>query len=132
MSQKMLLKILVFFALFSLTFPKNFSKFRRQNLSLLRNFTCSVVKDELEKNPELRTVAMVELESDFEQGFSAGILKCLPVYVTKVVIQPHTHIYENNSVQLSKNSMVIYLADRFEVRNLIFRKFKNIKILGIL
>jgi putative heme iron utilization protein len=62
----------------------------------------------------MRTIAMVELESDFPSTFSREILKCLPENVAKLIIQPHTHQFENNSISLGKHSMVIYVADKVE------------------
>lgn len=62
----------------------------------LRNFTCAVVEDELIKRPELSTVAMIELKNKFPIDFSRDILKCLPDYVTKVIMQPD--LFRNSSL----------------------------------
>jgi hypothetical protein len=118
-----MLKNFIIFLLFSTILnPSNSAKFlhknHRKNFHLLRDFTCEVAKDELNKNPDMRTIALIELESDFPPNFSREILKCLPVEVTKIILMPHTPSYRNNSVVLGKSSMAIYLSDKFNsVRN---------------
>jgi hypothetical protein len=101
--------------LFSLIFFLHFSQsfnYHKNNFSFLRNFTCAVAKDELEKHPEMRTIAMIELENNFPPTFSREILKCLPDGVAKILMKPHTNYFENNTVTLPKESMVIFVADK--------------------
>lgn len=59
---------------------------KTKDFSLLRDFTCEIVKDELEKHPEMRTVVMIEIQNDFPHSFSRELLKCLPEYLTKLII----------------------------------------------
>lgn len=42
----------------------------QQNFSLLRDFTCAVVEDELKEHPEMQTVALIELENNLPSNFS--------------------------------------------------------------
>lgn len=84
----------------------------QQNFSLLRNFTCAAVKNELDKNPDMRTVAMVELENNFPHEFSNEVLKCLPIDVTKMILNPHAD--EETQLILPRQTMVIYVADKVE------------------
>lgn len=84
---KYFLKILII--LLSLKFgnsQKYFRKNHRKNFELLKNFTCEIVVDELKIHPEMRTVAIVELENKFPQSFIREILKCLPENVAKIII----------------------------------------------
>lgn len=107
-------KVLRFFAIFTLIYAQVSSKHHRQKFSLLRAFTCKVAKDVIRKNPETRTIALIELENKFPHSFSSDILKCLPDDVTKLIIQPHSHIFMNNTISVSKSSIVIYVADKVE------------------
>lgn len=114
------LKFLLLFLLIQLSISK------KKTFQLLRNFTCAVVKDELEKHPEMQTIAMIELENNFPSNFSREILKCLPDEVAKVVMMPHTHVFRNNTIKLTKESMIIYVADRIEGRDSFYYYFRHL------
>lgn len=86
----------------------------KQNFELLSNFTCAVAHDEINKHHEMRTIALVELENNFPSNFSQSILKCLPNFISKVVLNPHNHFDFNSTFTLPKESMVIYIADKIE------------------
>jgi hypothetical protein len=109
-------KVLPLFSLLlSLLFNFSHSKIiHKNNFSLLRDFTCAVAKDELEKHPEMRTIAIIELENNFPPTFSREILKCLPDDVAKILMQPINNIHKNNTIFLPKESMVIFVADKIE------------------
>jgi hypothetical protein len=94
--------------------PFGSNRQKHSNFSLLINFTCAVAKDELEKHPEMRTIALIELENNFKPNFSREILKCLPGDVAKVVIMPHSHAYGNSTVLLEKSALIIYVADKIQ------------------
>lgn len=116
---KKYLKISLIFLILSLAFAlhqsNRFVRFnRRLNYELLSNFVCAVAKDEFEKHPEMRTIALTELENNFPSNFSRQILKCLPNQVAKVIINPHSHFDYNSTLMLSKESMIIYVADKIE------------------
>jgi hypothetical protein len=101
------------FLIFSLFSPLNFFLIlNNENFSLLRNFTCAVVKDELEKNLEMRTIFVIEQENKFPKDFSREILKCLPKDVAVLLSQ--TDLYKKHSIILPKESMVIYVVDKVE------------------
>jgi hypothetical protein len=57
----------------------------------------------------MRTIVLVEFQSEFPPTFSRKILKCLPENVAKLVIQP------DNSIFLPKSTLLIYIGDKFEV-----------------
>lgn len=105
-----------------------------KDFSLLRDLTCEFAKDELEKHPEMNTIALIELENNFPHKFSSEVLKCLPNYVTKVIMNPHTHASGNSTILLSKSALIIYIADKVEeVRKLVeilLIIFINFKISG--
>lgn len=82
-----------------------------EDFPLLRNFTCAVANDEFDKNYDMRTIAFVEHENNFPQSFSREVLKCLPTDVSKIIFNPHTHQYLNNSIILPKQSMIIFVTD---------------------
>lgn len=118
MSKKFLNTVLIFF-LIIFAFPLNRShefarKDRRHNFELLSSFTCAVVNDELEKHPEMRTIAMVELKNDFPSNFSREISKCLPNFVAKMIMNPHDNFNESCTFMFPKESMIIYIADAIE------------------
>ncbi len=114
---KIFLKFLLFSTIFaSLQAQKYFLPQNRENFSLLRDLSCAVAVDELAKHPEMRTIALVELQSDFPETFSREILKCLPPEVAKVILKPYKLLLENvtKSLVLTKETMVIYVADKIE------------------
>lgn len=97
---------------------KLFKARNNQKFSLLRDFTCAVAKDELMKHPEMRTIAMIELRNSFPKSFSREVLKCLPGDVAKMILHPHTHFHGNQTTQMTKSIMLIYVADNVvKVRN---------------
>lgn len=91
---------------------KYIRKDHRQNFTLLCDFICAVVKDELDKNQEMQTVGFVELENDFPSDFSRKMLKCMPHNVSKLILNPHDHFYRNTTMKLTKQTMVIYVANK--------------------
>ena len=116
MSQNFL-KFLLFSTIFaSSQAQKIFLQENCQKFSLLRDISCAVAADELAKHPEMRTIALMELQNGFPKTFSAEILKCLPKEVKKLILQPHELFDRNYSLQniLPKESMVIYVADKIE------------------
>ncbi len=115
------LKFLLKFALLSSIFTflraqKNFFPQNCENFSLLRDLSCEVAADELAKHPEMRTILLVELRSDFPKTFSAEILKCLPPEVAKLILKPQTIVAEDRTKKhfLPKESLVIYVMDEVE------------------
>ena len=84
-----------------------------QNFSFLRDFSCAVAKDELEKHPEMRTIALIELKNYFPSGFSEEIIKCLPENVGKIV-SSDSDVFHHSSFSLPKESMVFYVVDEIE------------------
>lgn len=98
--------LILMFALNCVHQVKNWRAF-----SFLAKFTCAVVKDEFEKNPEMQTIAIIELENYFPSIFSWRIIQCLPDEVAKLIINPHYHIDFNNTIVLPRESMIIYLGD---------------------
>lgn len=109
-----LLRILLILTFLSEIYSKNISQ-----KNLLKDFTCVVVKDELDKNPEMQTIVLIELENNFPLNFNREILKCLPQNVAKIVLKPHIDFYRNKTFSLSKSSMVIYVADKIRKVSLI-------------
>ena len=100
-------KILLRFSLIlifqtQLVASKFLQKEHRQDFSLLLNFTCGAAKDELEKHPEMQTIAMVELENNFPREFSREIQKCLPKEVAVININPHWQRLDLDSVYESR------------------------------
>lgn len=87
----------------------------RHNFSLLLDFACAIAKDEFNKNPEMRTIGVVELKNKFPPQFSREVLKCLPQDVSKVILNPHTHYNKNKTLILPKESMIIYVADIVQI-----------------
>lgn len=106
--------LLLFFDIIILVSSSNiFSvKIINRNYSRLVNFSCEVARDELEKHPEMRTIALIELKNNFPKKFSRDILNCLPERVSKVIMSPNDK--RNNRISLPKTSMVIYVADNVE------------------
>lgn len=102
-------KIYFIILIFCISNSNQFKKYRK-HFSLLRDFTCDVAKDELEKHPEMRTIAVIELEHNFPSSFSREVLQCLPADVAKVMLDPHL----NYSLILPKETLVIYIADKVE------------------
>lgn len=49
-----------------------------QNHFLLKNFTCEIVKSELESNFAFKTLGFIEVENEFSEKFKSDLLKCLP------------------------------------------------------
>ena len=105
----MFLKFLTF-SLFCIQISNQ--KTQTQNFSPLRDFVCSVAKDELKNHPEIRTISIIELESNFPQTFSLEVLKCLSVNLAKVLIHPHSNFHKNLTIMLPQTTMVIYVADK--------------------
>lgn len=87
---------------------------RTEDFALIFNFTCAAAKDEFERHPEMRTILLAELEHSFPSDFSQEILKCLPSYVAKIILNPHTNVIKNESMKLPKETMVIFVADKIE------------------
>lgn len=117
MSDKLLiflLKILVILIVFNTVQCQNAPD---KDFSLLQDFVCAAANDEHHKNPLMQTIAMVELENEFPPGFSRGILKCLPPDVAKVILNPHVFERYNITMQLTKSSMIIYVADKMDKVN---------------
>lgn len=111
---KFILRFSVVSIIFSLVHSSQFHKSSHKNFALLSNFACSVVQDELEQHPEMRTVALFELESNFPSTFCRDILQCLPVDVAKVVLNPHDP-YVNTTFNLPKESMILFIADKIDI-----------------
>ncbi len=105
--------IIIFSILSNSQAQKDFILQNGRNFSLIRDLTCLVAKDELEKHPEMRTIALVEVTHDFPPEFTSEILKCLPDQVSKIILKPHSHVSWNTSIILSKESMIIYVVDDF-------------------
>lgn len=89
-------------------------KNHQKNSSLLLDFTCATVKDEVDKNSDMRMVAIVELENNFSREFCREVLKCLPKEVAVIIINPHEDLHGNSTLMLPKQTMVIFIADILE------------------
>ena len=115
---KILFKFIFYISNFNLiSTSQNYSAFyQREDFLKLWNFICEVAKDVVEKDPDLRTIAIVELKNNFPSAFSARVLKCLPV-VPKVILMPHTNYEENATIFLPKQSLIICLADERDSGN---------------
>lgn len=89
----------------------------------LPNFICSIVKDQLKKHPETRTIALIELENNFPVDFGQKILECFPSDVAKLLLKPKKPIecdvescFQHTWLTLPKETMIIYAVDN-EVKN---------------
>jgi hypothetical protein len=100
-----------FFLIFSMVSGILNSRHKNKNFQLLRDFTCAAARDELEKHPEMRTIAMIELENNFPPNFCREILKCLPDDVTKIVMNFQVDDFENKIIFMPKESIIIYVVD---------------------
>lgn len=119
---KFFLNRAIFFKVFlTLSFVNSLR--HHQNFTLLRDFTCAVIEDELKEHPEMQNVALIELENNFPLNFSREVLKCLPKEVAKLIIMPHcpsitsalhTFAYFNFTILLPKQTMIIYIADKVD------------------
>lgn len=92
-------------------FSKKLHKRDDKKFDFLRDFVCNTTKNELERHPEIQTIAMVELKNNFPLKFSREILKCLPDNVAKVILKPHNNFNGNSTISLPKSSIVIFIAD---------------------
>lgn len=85
---------------------------KNQNFEFLRDFTCAIVEDEHKNHPEMRSIALIELENNFPSSFSSDILKCMPENLAKVLIQPNIGFHKNITFMLPQSTIVIYIADK--------------------
>lgn len=86
----------------SKTIPKKFD--------LLLDFTSAVIKDVIEKSPEIRTVWMIECENNLRPDFFHDVIKRMPESVAKLSLKPFSNSNDRRLLVLGK-SMVILIAD---------------------
>lgn len=135
MSPRSLLKLFSFILFIKISacsqYAENILQKDHQNFTFLSDVTCAIAKDELEKHPEMQTIALIELQNNFTL-LSREIFKCLPADVAKLSIMPHTpyvtkelrtFAYHNLTLMLPKQSLIIYVTDKVEP----VRKFSNSK-----
>ena len=108
----------------SLSAQEIFNRNLGDDFSFLSEFTCAVAKDLLEKNSDMKTIALIELENGFPKTFSRKILKCLPHEVSKVVMMAHSNIFDDKRI-MTKGSMVIFVADNLNDVSLKYLKNKR-------
>ena len=102
--------------------------------SKILNITCATANDEIENNPELRTIALITLEHKFLFDITSEIFKCLPS-VAKVLLMPHTNYFSNFTILLPKETMIIIVADKMRkvgIENILIKtKARTLPILTI-
>ncbi len=111
------LKFLLFSTIFNFSQAQNiFFSQNREKFSLLRDLTCAVAADELARNPEMKSILLVEFQNEFPKTFSAEILKCLPREVSKVILGPRKLLFDNDHMlkEIPKESLVILVSDEVE------------------
>lgn len=106
----------VFLKMFIFIRATRLHKSHDRNFSLLIDFTCAVAKDELEKHPEMRTIALIELENNFMPEFSQKISHCMPNDVAKVILTSNK-FYNKSETSMPKESMIILIADKIREVN---------------
>lgn len=61
-----------------------------QHFLIFQNFICNFIIQELMKNPDIRTISLIELKNEFSPTFTREVLKCLPEEVAKLNMRPIT------------------------------------------
>lgn len=100
-----------------------------QYFLIFQKFICNFINEELKSYPEVRTMALIELENNFPQSFSREILKCLSDGITKLNMKPITTelIFFDDGFILQKKSqqaqslkpkIVLYIADNIDEVNM--------------
>lgn len=88
-----------------------FIDFLSTSTSLLSDFICSIVEDELKNHPELKTISIIELENYFPLNFSDEILKCLHD-VALVLVKSKSDEFLDYLTNFSRSRLIIFIADR--------------------
>lgn len=104
------------FLKFSILFIAVLNALEIENFNNLENFVCSLIEDEILRNPQTKTILIFEHENTFPAYFYEKLLKCLTQEIAKVIMDS-IHFYPTKTLGLIpqrlnlKPHLILYIAD---------------------
>lgn len=101
---------------------------KTENLSNLKVFVCSFIRDEVSRNSHIRTILVLDLNHTFPVNFQEQILACLPENLAKVIMDSKDFYTIDSSLPLPvlletdvirqkmalKPQLILYIANSIE------------------
>lgn len=99
---------------FIIIVQSNILKSSQQLFEETSNLVCKILNLEIERNKEIRTIALMDIESNFSSSLDQSVLKCLSDNISKVILTPNDDQEINGTLSLPLTSIILYITDELQ------------------